>query len=132
MLTFCSVTDYLSTYKWVFHYIFPFEKKTDEVRSDICKTLQSTETFLHNVATGKSTTSSSQRGSLPDAAVDGNPTGNWYSKSCFQVNYSDMNPWWQVDLGSHYLVIYVIIMNRVDCCCKYLTVHIHLKCPYKP
>ena len=106
--------------------------------SDIYKTLQSTETFLHNVATGKSTRASSQYLSLPDAAVDGNPTGNWFdgnttgnwfSKTCFHVSHIDMNPWWQVDLESNHLVIYVILMNRVDCCRKYTTVHIHCKCP---
>ena len=51
-------------------------------------------------------------------AVNGIKTGDWYGGSCASTA-SEQNPWMVVDLDDIYTVSAVIIVNRVDCCCKY-------------
>ncbi|XP_056655265.1 uncharacterized protein LOC103103854 isoform X3 [Monodelphis domestica] len=51
----------------------------------------------------------------PERAIDGCLAGNFSKGSCIQT-LSEYEPWWMVDLDSSYLVDYVAITNRKDCC----------------
>jgi len=71
---------------------------------------------LTNVAVKKIATQSSLYGEADASrAIDGNMDGNYYNNSVTHTN-EDINPWWQVDLGSTYDVTRVIIHNRTDAC----------------
>jgi hypothetical protein len=50
-----------------------------------------------------------------DRAVDGNTDGNFANGSVSHTN-SELNPWWQVDLGTSQLIGSVDVWNRTDCC----------------
>ena len=72
-----------------------------------------------NVALGKPATSSSIRlaSDVPGLAVDGNTDGNYSNGSVFHsMAGSEIEPWWEVDLGKNYTITEVRIYNRTDCC----------------
>src|SRR5436309_2544435 len=68
-----------------------------------------------NVALGKTATQSNTGYAPASLAVDGNTSGLWADGSVTHT-YGCANDWWQVDLGSSYLVSSVAIWNRMDCC----------------
>ncbi len=70
----------------------------------------------NNIAVGKKAIQSSIYGGL-DApkAVDGNTDGS-YSNQSITHTMDDLNPWWQVDLGSIYDISEIKIYNRTDAC----------------
>ncbi|XP_072509775.1 uncharacterized protein [Notamacropus eugenii] len=51
----------------------------------------------------------------PERAIDGSLASDFSEGSCIQT-LSEYEPWWMVDLGSSYVVDYVAITNRKDCC----------------
>ena len=75
-----------------------------------------------NVALGKPASQSSTfTADYPASrAVDGNTDGNYLSKSINHTN-SEVNPWWQVDLGSATTINSITLWNRTDCCSNRLT-----------
>ncbi|GAA0955757.1 hypothetical protein GCM10009554_64080 [Kribbella koreensis] len=69
-----------------------------------------------NVALAASTTQSSVLdGGVPTRAQDGSTDGNWSSKSLSHTA-SELNPWWQADLGASKKLTSVVVWNRTDCC----------------
>lgn len=69
-----------------------------------------------NVALGKSASQSSTYDGLTGASngVDGDTNGV-YGGSLTHTN-SDVNAWWEVDLGSSVAVSSVVVWGRTDCC----------------
>ncbi|GMH44504.1 hypothetical protein BSKO_12456 [Bryopsis sp. KO-2023] len=51
----------------------------------------------------------------PGRAIDGDANPNYSGGSCTHTQ-TELNPWWQVDLGASYTVTRVLITNRLDCC----------------
>jgi autotransporter-associated beta strand protein len=70
-----------------------------------------------NVALGKPTTQSSLGAGLGDAehAVDGNLDGNYNNRSVTHTA-SEVNPSWQVNLGTNFPITALDLWNRTDCC----------------
>jgi hypothetical protein len=69
-----------------------------------------------NLAQGRpATQSSTNSGKAAELAVDGNTDGNFYNNSVSHTN-SEVNPWWQVDLGGVQAIDAVQVWNRTDCC----------------
>jgi len=64
-----------------------------------------------NISQGKASSQSSNYGTTYPAskANDGNNTN-------FNHTNSELQPWWQVDLGGNFLVNSIEIRNRTDCC----------------
>jgi hypothetical protein len=75
-----------------------------------------------NVALGKPASQSSTfTADYPASrAVDGNTDGNDWNRSINHTN-SEVNPWWQVDLGSTTAINTITLWNRTDCCSDRLT-----------
>lgn len=48
-------------------------------------------------------------------AIDGNTSGN-YSDLSIASTESEMNPWWELDLGAEYAITKIVIYNTTDCC----------------
>jgi Concanavalin A-like lectin/glucanases superfamily/Secretion system C-terminal sorting domain len=74
-----------------------------------------------NVALNKATQQSSDKqanSGLSPLAVDGNTDGVYTDGSVTHTieGYAQMEPWWQVDLGSSVAIDSVVIWNRTDCC----------------
>ncbi|HBL77296.1 MAG: hypothetical protein A2W90_22000 [Bacteroidetes bacterium GWF2_42_66] len=70
-----------------------------------------------NVALNKTATQSSTAYSaVASRGVDGNTSGLWANNSVTHTN-SDMNAWWQVDLGEDYQISSIQVWNRTDACC---------------
>ncbi|XP_046562562.1 fucolectin-1-like [Haliotis rubra] len=69
-----------------------------------------------NHALRKPTTSSTVQYQGPSVAVDGKNGTHWDSHSCFSVNFSDRDHWWQVDLQYQVLVKMITVSSRSDCC----------------
>jgi hypothetical protein len=70
-----------------------------------------------NVALGKKATQSSTGwGGSASLAVDGNTSGNYWSRSTTHTDQRDTNQWWKVELGSNHYIKEIIIFNRTDCC----------------
>jgi hypothetical protein len=71
-----------------------------------------------NLARNKTAAQSSTYPNFPASlAVDGNTDGNGGNGSVTVTNSgSEMNPWWQVDLGASYTLSSIAIWNRTDCC----------------
>jgi hypothetical protein len=61
------------------------------------------------------TQSSTAEGGVAFRAIDGNAHTNWGSNSCTHTK-NEVNPWWQVDLGSTQAIKAVQVTNRGDCC----------------
>jgi len=59
---------------------------------------------------------SSNRGGVPERAVDGNTNGNWYDNTVTHTAYGDSEPWFVVDLGELSLVKLIYVYSRTDCC----------------
>lgn len=70
---------------------------------------------VNGTATQSSTNPSFNKG--PELAIDGNTNGNFGSGSVTVTN-PELNPWWQVDLGSEQGIGDIKIFNRTDGCCK--------------
>ena len=69
-----------------------------------------------NLAQGQSASQSSTNGVAgASRAVDGNADGNYNNNSVSHTNY-EVNPWWQVDLGSKAALASISLWNRTDCC----------------
>lgn len=72
---------------------------------------------LTNVALNKPVMQSSTRyEGVPERAVDGNTDGLWSNGSVTHT-YSNLNAWWQVDLGQIFDISTVEIWNRTNICC---------------
>ncbi|XP_071093303.1 uncharacterized protein [Haliotis cracherodii] len=69
-----------------------------------------------NHALNKPTSASSMHQYASSNAVDGKNDTHWASQSCFSVNVSDPDPWWQVDLQYQVLVTEIKVSSRSDCC----------------
>jgi len=72
-----------------------------------------------NVALGKTTIQSSTNGTaISNLAVDGNTNGVYSSGSVTHTiaDRSQIEPWWQVDLGSVVTIDSIRLWNRTDCC----------------
>ena len=69
------------------------------------------ESRVENVALHKPATMSSQYAPGYEASncVDGTN-----QHLCHTTR--ELNPWWQVDLGSEYSIGYIVVRNREDCC----------------
>jgi hypothetical protein len=85
--------------------------------------LAEVQVFSHgvNIALNKTTQQSSDKGGnagLSPLAVDGNTDGNFTNGSVTHTieGYAQMEPWWQVDLGSTATIDSVVLWNRTDCC----------------
>ncbi|XP_046557695.1 fucolectin-like [Haliotis rubra] len=70
---------------------------------------------LNNLALGKPTKSSTFTNNKA-RAVDGNREAVFSRNSCWESQDHDMEPYWMVDLQSHFFVEYITVTNRVDCC----------------
>lgn len=74
-----------------------------------------------NLALTGTASQSSENPSFPSPAPlanDGDINGNWGSGSVSLTNAGEINPWWQVDLGSDTDIDLVKVYNRTDTCCK--------------
>lgn len=72
---------------------------------------------LTNLAYQKPTDqSTTYGGGTSGRAVDGNRDPNWGGGSITHTNAESGRPWWEVDLGEDYMVKYVHLYNRIDCC----------------
>lgn len=74
-----------------------------------------------NVALNKATRQSSDKqpnAGLSPLAVDGNTDGIYTDGAVTHTieGYAQMEPWWQVDLGSSVAIDSIVIWNRTDCC----------------
>ncbi len=65
---------------------------------------------------GTATSSSQYPGSSADMAIDGLREGKWFGASIAATN-SEVQPWWQVDLGANESVGTVELWGRIDDCC---------------
>ncbi|GAA1650004.1 hypothetical protein GCM10009744_46970 [Kribbella alba] len=69
-----------------------------------------------NVALGARTTQSSVAdGGVPTRAQDNNVDGAWNDRSLSNTA-SQLNPWWQADLGASKKLTSIAVWNRTDCC----------------
>jgi hypothetical protein len=76
---------------------------------------------ITDLALGKTATESSTAyGGVASRAVDGNTDGVFNDNSVSHTN-SELNAWWQVDLGASYNVSSISIYNRTDCCASRLS-----------
>ena len=67
-----------------------------------------------NVAFNKTASQSNTSfGGVPNRAVDGNTDGDWAQNSITCTN-NQLNPWWQVDLGTTYDLNGIEVWNRTD------------------
>lgn len=74
--------------------------------------------LLPNLAKGKTATQSSDAsGGVAGRAVDGNTNGAWAGGSVSNTA-SQVEPWWQVDLGGSTRIGRVDVWNRTDSCCS--------------
>ncbi|XP_046557693.1 fucolectin-1-like [Haliotis rubra] len=71
--------------------------------------------IVNNLALNKPT-SSSTSAHLKGRAIDGNRDSTFLNHSCFQSQDGDMQPYWMVDLQSDFVLEYLTITNRGDCC----------------
>lgn len=72
---------------------------------------------IQNLALHKpSTQSSTLYGGVPERAVDGNTDGFWANGSVTHTA-SNLNAWWEVNLGAVYSISNIEVWNRVASCC---------------
>ena len=69
--------------------------------------------------------SSVDMGTKPEFAIDGNVDGDMKHKSCIQTYDYEDYPWWKVSFHYEVLVREVTIVNRADCCGKFLNLVIY-------
>jgi hypothetical protein len=75
-----------------------------------------------NIAIGKvASQSSTGFGGIAARGNDNNTNGDYFGGSSVMHTNFEVNPWWQVDLGSQRLVNSVEVYNRTDCCSNRLT-----------
>jgi Carbohydrate esterase, sialic acid-specific acetylesterase/Chitobiase/beta-hexosaminidase C-terminal domain/F5/8 type C domain/Secretion system C-terminal sorting domain len=78
-------------------------------------------TATTNLALNKTATQSSTAFSgNPSRAVDGNTSGVWSNNSVTHTD-SNVNAWWQVDLGAVVNIDVIKLFNRTDCCADRLS-----------
>lgn len=65
---------------------------------------------------GVAAQSSTGSGGTADRGNDGWINGLWSKGSVTHTDPNDTNSWWEVDLGSAYLLSEVALFNRGDCC----------------
>ena len=53
-------------------------------------------------------------------AIDGNTNGDMFKQSCTHTKQTD-DPWWMITFKYMILAHEVLIVNRDECCGKYLT-----------
>ncbi len=71
---------------------------------------------VSNIALGKTVTqSSTDNGGNASRAIDGNTDGDFSNNSVTHTQ-SELQPWWEIDLGTVYPVEEIEIWNRTDCC----------------
>jgi NedA-like, galactose-binding domain len=69
-----------------------------------------------NLAPNKyATQSSTANGGVPSRAVDGNTAGS-FSVGSVSSTASELQPWWQLDLGESRSIDNINIFSRTDCC----------------
>ncbi len=96
-------------------YYMLFAVDTQGVPSE-AKVLQVGAAHQLNIAVGKSASqSSTDAGGLPERAIDGNNNGRFDEHSVSHTQ-SELNAWWQVDLGAIYNLSSIRLWNRTDCC----------------
>jgi len=75
--------------------------------------------LLTNIAAGRPVTQSSTYSNvanpIAEKAVDGNTDGNFANASVTHTN-AELQPWWQLDLGSSVPIQAIELWNRTDCC----------------
>ena len=64
---------------------------------------------------GKSTQVSTFADAVAARAIDGNAAGEFFGHSVTSTA-TQVNPWWELDLGSEELITKIIFHNRTDCC----------------
>ena len=69
---------------------------------------------------GKATQSSTDSHYHARYAIDGKVDGDFRHNSCTKTDLS-VDPWWKVTFQDYVLVEEVIIINRADCCGKFLS-----------
>ena len=85
--------------------------------TDICVKKSGFSNHGPNLAINQPVTQSSTKYySVAALAVDGNTDGSWASGSVTHTN-SDLNAWWEVDLGGIYNISTLEVWNRTDLCC---------------
>lgn len=68
-----------------------------------------------NIArSGKASQSSVASGGNPERAIDGNTSGNYGNNTSTHTREEEMNPWWEVDLGSDKTIETISVWNRTD------------------
>jgi hypothetical protein len=73
-----------------------------------------------NLAAGRAVSQSSTLlGADAARAVDRNIDGNWFGNSVTHTDF-EVQPWWQVDLGTVSSIGQVVLFNRTDCCSERL------------
>jgi hypothetical protein len=78
-------------------------------------------TSTSNIAVNKAASQSSTGyGGNASRAVDGNTSGAWNNNSVTHT-FSDVNAWWQVDLGAINNIDAIKLFKRTDCCGEWLT-----------
>lgn len=60
--------------------------------------------------------SSTDFGGEPGRAIDNNTDGEWGDESVTHTSGEELNPWWQVNLGSARTIRTIELWNRTDCC----------------
>ena len=69
---------------------------------------------------GTATQSSTDSGTKPRFAIDGNVDGDMAHKSCIRTYSHEDYPWWKVSFNYDILAREVVIVNRAGCCGKLL------------
>jgi hypothetical protein len=68
-----------------------------------------------NVARGGTATQSSlDWEGVPQRAIDGGTSGTWEDGSITHTAESEVNPWWQLDLGAVRKIDRIVVYNRMD------------------
>ena len=69
---------------------------------------------------GTATQSSVDPLTKPEFAIDGNVDGDMGHRSCIRSYIYEDYPWWKVSFNYNVFVREVTIVNRADCCGKFL------------
>ncbi|MDN5941322.1 MAG: hypothetical protein L0H94_05510 [Nitrospira sp.] len=64
---------------------------------------------------GKPTQVSTFADAVAARAIDGNSAGGYFGRSVTSTA-TQVNPWWELDLGSEKLITKIVFHNRTDCC----------------
>lgn len=78
-------------------------------------------TLINVALDGTATQSSTYPGGDASKAIDGNTNGAWAGGSV-SITQNDTDAFWEVDLGSTFLIENIWVWNRTDCCADRLGV----------